>query len=95
MSMAVPMIFGIIGKHAAAENLTTAEIAALISSQKEEIFNAIPAGLNLTSVFDGNNQLINTLAASKKLNIMTSQQVEHTTNNESNNGLKWLLPSCS
>jgi OmpA-OmpF porin, OOP family len=53
LSMAAPAILGLLGKHAASNNLGASGIASLLSSQKSSVAAAMPAGLNLSSVFSG------------------------------------------
>jgi OmpA-OmpF porin, OOP family len=53
LSMAAPMVLGMLGKHAASNNMGASGIASLLSSQKSSIASAMPAGLNLSSVLGG------------------------------------------
>jgi outer membrane protein OmpA-like peptidoglycan-associated protein len=57
MSMAAPAVLGVVGKHASDNNMNASAISSLLSSQKDNIAAAMPAGLNLSSVlgnFGGN-----------------------------------------
>lgn len=45
MSMALPPILGILGKHAEQNNLSASGLAGFLSSQKDHIMQAMPAGL--------------------------------------------------
>ncbi|MBL0145704.1 MAG: DUF937 domain-containing protein [Chitinophagaceae bacterium] len=53
LSMAAPLVLGLLGKHAASSNMGASGIASLLSSQKSSVAAAIPAGLNLGSMFSG------------------------------------------
>ena len=53
LSMAAPAILGMLGKHAKSNNLDAGGLASMLSSQKANIANALPAGLNLSSLFSG------------------------------------------
>ncbi len=48
--MAALAFLGMIGKHASTNNLGASGIASLLSSQKDNIAAAMPAGFNLSSV---------------------------------------------
>lgn len=53
LSLAAPAILGMLGKHASSNNLGADGLASMLSSQKSNIANALPAGLNLSSIFGG------------------------------------------
>lgn len=53
LSMAAPAILGMLGKHAKSNNLDASGLSSMLSSQKANIANAMPAGLNLSSIFSG------------------------------------------
>ncbi|HUZ57288.1 MAG TPA: OmpA family protein [Hanamia sp.] len=46
MSMALPVIMGILGKHAEQNNLSASGLSGFLSSQKDHILNALPPGLS-------------------------------------------------
>jgi OmpA-OmpF porin, OOP family len=86
LSMAAPAVLGMIGKHASDNNLGAGGIASLLSSQKDNIAAAMPAGLNLSSVlgnFSSNAANTATAAATDYAN----QTVEKT-----GGSMKLLLP---
>ena len=53
LSLAAPAILAMLGKHASSNNLGSDGLANMLSSQKVNIANAVPAGLNLGSIFGG------------------------------------------
>ena len=53
LSMAAPAILGMLGKHANTNNLSADGLASVLASQKDNIANALPSGLNLSSLFSG------------------------------------------
>lgn len=53
LSLAAPAILGMLGKHASNNNLNSDGLATMLSSQKSNIDNALPAGLNLGTVPGG------------------------------------------
>jgi outer membrane protein OmpA-like peptidoglycan-associated protein len=46
MTMALPAIMGLLGKHAEQNNLTASGLSGFLSSQKDHIMQAMPAGLS-------------------------------------------------
>lgn len=52
LSMAAPLALGLLGKHAENNNLDSNGVAFLLTSQKESIKQALPAGLNLANMFN-------------------------------------------
>jgi OmpA-OmpF porin, OOP family len=93
LSMAAPAVLGMIGKHASDNNMGAGGIASLLSSQKDNIAAAMPAGLNLNSVlgnFGSNVSNVTSNAASTATDVATNyanQTVE-----KSGGSMKLLLP---
>jgi OmpA-OmpF porin, OOP family len=88
LSMAAPALLGFLGKHASENNLNAGGLASLLSSQKSNIAAALPAGLNLGSVF--NSFSAPAEAASTTVRAVASHA--EATAEKAGNGLKWLLP---
>ena len=53
LSLAAPAILAMLGKHAKSNNLGADGLASMLGSQQSNIAGAMPAGLNLSSVFNG------------------------------------------
>lgn len=53
MSLALPAIMGILGKHAEENNLSASGLAGFLSSQKGNIMQALPPGLSSVSTMSG------------------------------------------
>ena len=53
MSLALPAIMGILGKHAEENNLSASGLAGFLSSQKENIMRALPLGLSSIPTMPG------------------------------------------
>jgi outer membrane protein OmpA-like peptidoglycan-associated protein len=85
LSMAAPAILGLLGKHAATNNMGTSGIASLLSSQKDNVAAAMPAGLNLSSIFG------NATTEAKTAVHNTTQYAEETVE-KTGGALKMLLP---
>jgi OmpA-OmpF porin, OOP family len=101
MSMAAPMVMGLLGKQVASNGLNTSGLMSLLAGQKDHVAAAMPAGLGdklggllgMGSMFSGASNLMSGMAndASKTVSSATnyaSDQVE-----EAAGGLpKWLFP---
>jgi outer membrane protein OmpA-like peptidoglycan-associated protein len=93
MSMAAPAVLGMIGKHASDNNMGAGGIASLLSSQKDNIAAAMPAGLNLSSVlgdFGGNVTNVVSNAGSTATAAATNYANETVEN--TGGSMKFLLP---
>ncbi len=64
LSLAVPAVLGLLGKHAAENNLNTSGIASLLSSQKSNFASALPSGLNLGGIFSNAHNKVENIARS-------------------------------
>jgi OmpA-OmpF porin, OOP family len=93
LSMAAPAALGFLGKHAADNNLNATGLASLLSSQKDNIMNAMPAGLNLSGLglgsiadkvksFTGDTGA----AASKTIDYASDTAAK------ADGSMKWLMP---
>jgi outer membrane protein OmpA-like peptidoglycan-associated protein len=47
MSMAAPAAMGVLGKHASETNMSAGGLLSFLNTQKDQIINALPSGLNL------------------------------------------------
>jgi OmpA-OmpF porin, OOP family len=90
LSMAAPAVLGFLGKHAADNNLNAGGLASLLSSQKSNIAAALPAGLNLGSVFSGLSGSTAAPAAPSTAHHAATHVQEAAEG--AGGGLKWLLP---
>lgn len=94
LSMATPALLGYLGKHAAENNLNAGGLASLLSSQKENIAAALPAGLTLGGVFGSfSTATTPTPSAPKTVDAHASHHDDNA--GETGGGdsaLKWLLP---
>ncbi len=89
LSMAAPALLGLLGKHAATNNLDAGGLSSFLSSQKSNISNAMPAGLDLGSVFSG--------FGGKAANMVsdaghTSKHYTEEVGEKASGGMKMLLP---
>ena len=96
LSMAVPAVLGLLGKHAAADNLNANGLAGFLASQKDSITAAAPAGLDLVSIFGSKAANI---AGSAGWSTNAGSAGGHhtpaaatTTEEEAGGAMRWLLP---
>ena len=89
LSLAAPAILGMLGKHASSNNLDAGGLASMLSSQKSNIANALPAGLNLSSIFGGfGSKAAETVSHAAN----TTHHYATDTNEKSGGGMKLLFP---
>jgi OmpA-OmpF porin, OOP family len=93
LSIAAPAILGMLGKHASNNNLNSDGLATMLSSQKSNIANALPAGLSLGTIFGGlGSQTAETISHSHS---GAAAHTYHSAPNEEENsggGMKLLFP---
>lgn len=85
LSMALPAVLGLIGKHS---NGGASGIASLLSSQKDNIAAAVPSGLNLGSVLSGWGGAANVTSAAGTAAHHTAEVTEKA----GGGAMKFLLP---
>ncbi|MFZ1529528.1 MAG: OmpA family protein [Ferruginibacter sp.] len=88
LSLAVPAIMSLIGKHASSSNLNASGLASFLGGQKNAVESALPAGFSLSSLFGGASNMAGEAASSVRHAAQTvSNEVE-----EKKSGMGWLLP---
>ena len=94
MSMGIPVIMGILGKHAEQNNLSASGLSGFLTSQKDNIMQAMPAGLSSIAGMLGLGSMgaAATSMASKVKSGVTD--TTHTAQSivDKPGGNKWLLP---
>jgi OmpA-OmpF porin, OOP family len=88
LGMIAPVVLGFLGKHASTNNLNAGGLASMLSSQKDNISNAIPSGLNLGSIFGGAAGQ----AASVVKPVTAASNYTEDIAEKTGSGIKWLLP---
>jgi OmpA-OmpF porin, OOP family len=84
LSMALPAVLGLVGKHS---NISgTSGVAALLSSQKDNIAAAMPSGLNLNSLLGNGNVKVTDINPDMK------STKEYYAKETAGGGLNFLLP---
>ncbi len=63
LSMIVPLILGVLGKHATDNNLSSGGLSAFLSEQKSGILSMLPPGLNISNLPGSAKKVIGTTAA--------------------------------
>ncbi|ANH83322.1 hypothetical protein A8C56_22145 [Niabella ginsenosidivorans] len=95
ISMITPLILGLLGKHAADNNLGASGLANFLGEQKNNITSALPSGLSSLSGLLG----LNTISDGLRQTVSNVQDTATSTYNYAENaaqkaggGAKWLLP---
>jgi outer membrane protein OmpA-like peptidoglycan-associated protein len=88
LSMALPAVLGLIGKHTSGGGASG--IASLLSSQKDNIAAAMPAGLNLSSVLGGAGSTVSNAAPAAKAT--TTHYAEEAVEKTGGGAMRFLLP---
>ncbi|MEO6870448.1 MAG: DUF937 domain-containing protein, partial [Ginsengibacter sp.] len=94
MSMGLPVILGILGRHAEQNNLTAGGLSGFLSSQKDHIMQAMPSGLSSIAGMLGLGS-IGAAASSMGSNVRSGvSDTVHTADSmvDKPSGNKWLLP---
>ena len=92
MSMGLPAIMGLLGKHAEQNNLSASGLSGFLSSQKDHILNALPSGLSsITSLLGLGSLGATASSATSHIKSMTSPTV-HEIEDKPSGGASWLLP---
>ncbi|WP_300601695.1 OmpA family protein [Niabella sp.] len=95
ISMIVPLVLGLLGKHAADNNLNASTFSSFMGAQKSNILSALPSGLGtlgtalgLNSIRDGVQQTVSNVqeGAAPVYNYANE------TAQNAGGGAKWLLP---
>jgi outer membrane protein OmpA-like peptidoglycan-associated protein len=88
LSMALPAVLGLIGKHTSGGGASG--IASLLSSQKDNIAAAMPAGLNLSSVLGGAGHSVSNVAPAAKA--AATHYAEEAVEKTGGGSMRFLLP---
>ncbi len=85
LSMAVPTILGLIGKHTKENNLSSGAMSSMLGEQKKSAMSMLPAGFSLSSLTGGTSSVASTVSSAAT---STYNNVEE----KAAGGMKWLLP---
>lgn len=91
ITLALPVIMGLLGKHIEENNLSASGLSGFLSSQKDNIINAMPSGLSSLAGILGLGDLAGASMATsytKSLSVENTDEVADTRKG----GMKWLLP---
>jgi len=64
LSALAPMALGLVGKHVLSNGLSASSLLSFLSGQKDSVAKAMPAGLNLSGIFDDGASKVKETAAS-------------------------------
>ncbi len=85
LSMAVPTILGLLGRHTADNNISAGGLGSLLSSQKDAAMKMLPAGFSLSSLTGGASSAV-------KSTVNTASNAYEAVEEKASGGMKWLLP---
>ncbi|MEQ1552644.1 MAG: OmpA family protein [Ferruginibacter sp.] len=85
LSMAVPAVLGLVGKHSAENNVSASGLGSLLSSQKDAAMKMLPAGFSLSSLTGGASSAVNNV-------VNTATNTYDAAEEKAAGGMKWLLP---
>jgi OmpA-OmpF porin, OOP family len=85
MSMAVPTILGLLGRHTSENNIPVSGLASMLGEQKKSAMSMLPAGFSLSSLTGGASS-----AATSVSN--TANAAYSNVEEKAGGGMKWLLP---
>ncbi|MDQ2721334.1 MAG: OmpA family protein [Bacteroidota bacterium] len=89
MTMALPVVMGLLGKHASQNNLNPSGLSGFLSSQKDHIMNAMPEGLSSLGALFG---LRSPVAAASTMGSNIKTDFDKTVADNPKGNSKWLLP---
>jgi OmpA-OmpF porin, OOP family len=101
MSLAAPMVMGVIGKQVSGGNMGVSGLMSLLSSQKDHVAAAMPAGLGdklggllgMGSMFSGASSMVSGMTNDASKTVSGATNYARETIEENSGGLpKWLLP---
>ena len=91
MSIGLPVILGLLGKHAVQNNMSPSGLSGFLSSQKDHILNAFPSGLSSLAGMLGLGSVGATMSSTAShLKSDATHRGEEIVNKSGGN--KWLLP---
>jgi OmpA-OmpF porin, OOP family len=85
LSMAVPTILGLIGRHTKENNLSSSAMSSMLGEQKKSAMSMLPAGFSLSSLTGGASSVASSVSSAAT---STYNNVEE----KAAGGMKWLLP---
>jgi OOP family OmpA-OmpF porin len=89
LSIALPVVLGLLGRHAVHSPAGSSSIAIVLSHQSQHITSVTPSGFNLGSVFsNAGTKIVNTV---RDTSAATARYVENAAD-DTGSRLKWLLP---
>lgn len=90
LSMGLPVIMGLLGKHAKQNNLSANGLSGFLASQKDNIMSAMPAGLSSLAGMFGLGSASSSFSSPTPPKAHVVRRAEETI--DEGGGNKWLLP---
>ncbi len=85
LSLALPTILGLFGRHTAENNISASGISSVLADQKKLAMSALPAGFSLSS-------LTGAAPSAIKQTVDTAHSTYQAAEEKAGGGMKWLLP---
>ena len=93
LGTAVPVVLAFLGRYSADNNLHAGDLASLINSQEGSIRHAVPAGLNLASVFGTTQQPVKTVVTTVSHVTHSEPHTRQVKGADESIGIsKWIFP---
>jgi outer membrane protein OmpA-like peptidoglycan-associated protein len=96
MSMAVPTLLGLLGRHTAENNVPVSGLASMLGEQKKSAMSMLPAGFSLSSLTGGASSAASSVgsavSAATSAASHTSSAAAGAVAESAGGGMKWLLP---
>lgn len=96
MSMAVPTLLGLLGRHTAENNIPVSGLASMLGDQKQSAMSMLPAGFSLSSLTGGASSAASSVSGAVS---NAASAASHSTSaaagavaESAGGGMKWLLP---
>ncbi len=92
MSMAVPTLLGLLGRHTAENNIPVSGLASMLGEQKKSAMSMLPAGFSLSSLTGSGNSAASAVSSATSAASHTSSAAAGAVAESAGGGMKWLLP---
>ncbi len=89
MSMAVPTLLGLLGRHTAENNIPVSGLASMLGEQKQSAMSMLPAGFSLSSLTGGTSSAASAVSSAASA---ASHSSAAAVADSAGGGMKWLLP---
>jgi OmpA-OmpF porin, OOP family len=93
MSMAVPTLLGLLGRHTAENNVPVSGLASMLGEQKKSAMSMLPAGFSLSALTGGASSAASAVSSAASSASHSSSAAAGAVAESAGGGMKWLLPA--